>query len=92
MLSTLHGNTTDVSVPFNGCQLLIHNLALSNDAETLVEGTCGPGCLCEVSRLHLLEEGVLDPREEVVVEPLSEGLLLLRVLLGCQPFHALDRL
>jgi hypothetical protein len=92
MLSTLHGNTTDVSLPFYGCQLLIHNLALSNDAETLVERTCSPGCLCEVPRLHLLEEGVLNPREEVVVEPLSEGLLLLRVLLGCQPFHALDRL
>ena len=90
MLSTLYANTTERSIPLHRCQLLINNLALSSHAQTLVEGACGTGCLCEVPRFHLMEEGVLDPREEVVVEPLSEGLLLLRVLLGCQPFHALD--
>ena len=92
MLSTLHGSTTEVSLPLHGSQLLINDLALSSHAQTLVEGACGPGCLCEVPRLHLMEEGVLDPREEVIVETLREGLLLLRVLLGCQPFHALDSL
>ena len=73
-------------------QLLIYALALSKEAESLVERVCGLGCLIEVPRLHLLEDRSLDLVNELVIETLREGLILLRVLLGCQQFHALDRL